>query len=339
MPRHKGWIKLNRGETSLIRIKYSSTLLELLKDPISKKTLSPEDRYGLIRDAFMLSQSGHSSTVEALGLLIAYKHEDSFIVWAEIASNLLTISNLIFSEKFYKEYEAFCQEIFRPIVDKIGWEKVPGEPHTQALLRSVVIYGLGRNGDEATLKKAKELFEKYSLGKIKLDSDLRGVVYDLVAENGGDKEYSEFKNLYAKTPFQEEKDRIFRAMCLFKDIKILKETLRFAFSNDMRSQDRSRGVSYVWGNPVGRDLAWSFVRENWEYIQKTYGGGHLYARFIQPAAFFTDSKKALEIEEFFKKNPSVGLDRTIAQVTEQIRANELWLKRDKDKISAFLQKA
>jgi len=339
MPRHKGWIKLNRGETSLIRIKYSSTLLELLKDPISKKTLSPEDRYGLIRDAFMLSQSGHSSTVEALGLLIAYKHEDSFIVWAEIASNLLTISNLIFSEKFYKEYEAFCQEIFRPIVDKIGWEKVPGEPHTQALLRSVIIYGLGRNGDEATLMKARELFEKYSLEKIKLDSDLRGVVYNLIAENGGDKEYLELKKLYAKTPFQEEKDRIFRAMCLFKDIKILKKTLQFAFSKDMRSQDRSRGVSYVWGNPVGRDLAWSFVKKNWEYIKRTYQGGHIYSKFIQPAAFFTDSKKALEIEEFFKKNQSVGLDRTIAQVTEQIRANELWLMRDKDQISAFLQKA
>jgi aminopeptidase N len=111
-----------------------------------------------------------------------------------------------------------------------------------------------------------------------------------------------------------------------------------AFSKEMRAQDRFKAVSFIWANPVGQDLAWEYVRGNWESITKTFAGGHLYTRFIQPAAFFTDSKKALEIEEFFKTNPSVGLGRTIAQVTEQIRANNLWLKRDKAKISTFLKK-
>jgi len=59
MPKTKGWIKLNRGETSFVRIQYPSNLLELLREPVNKKILSAEDRYGLIRDAFMLAQSGH----------------------------------------------------------------------------------------------------------------------------------------------------------------------------------------------------------------------------------------------------------------------------------------
>ena len=106
----------------------------------------------------------------------------------------------------------------------------------------------------------------------------------------------------------------------------------------MRAQDRFKGINFVFANPIGRDLAWDFLKKNWKSIQKTFAGGHLYSRFIQPASHFVDSKKAKEIENFFKKNPSVGLERTIAQVTEQIRANDLWLKRDKNKISDFLQK-
>ena len=108
----------------------------------------------------MLSQSGHSSTEDALRLLPAYKDEEEYIVWAEIASNLRTINNLIFKENFYEKYRLFCRKIYESIVEKVGWDKKPGEPHTQVLLRSVVIYGLGTNGDENIIRKAKELFEK-----------------------------------------------------------------------------------------------------------------------------------------------------------------------------------
>jgi puromycin-sensitive aminopeptidase len=286
----------------------------------------------------MLGQSGYSSTVDALKLAKAYDQEDNFIVWAEIASDLKTINNLIAGLSFHDQYKVFCRNIFKSIAAKIGWNKEPQESHSRTLLRGVVLYAYGANGDKNTIRKAREIFKDIIIGKSKIDADLRGVVYNLVAENGGEKEYSILKDLYRKISFQEEKDRIFKALCLFKDVKFLKETLTFAFSENMRAQDRFRGISYVWGNPAGRNLAWNFLQENWKSIQQAFAGGHLYPRFIQPASYFVDGKRALEIEEFFKKNPSNGLERTIAQVTEQIRANDLWLKRDKSKISSFLRR-
>ena len=337
IPKGKGWVKLNRGETSFIRVQYPSSLLKLLEEPIMKKKLTPEDRFGLIRDAFMLGQSGHSSTVDALSLTEAFKNEDNYIVWAEITSNLRIINNLIFRENFYEEYRAFCRNIFKFIALKIGWNKEPQESHSRTLLRQVVLYAYGVNGDGNTIQKAKEIFKEIIMNKSKIDPDLRGVVYNLVAENEGEQEYLKLRDLYAAAPFQEEKDRIFKALCSFRDKNLLERSLEMAFSSQMRAQDRFKAVSFVWANPIGRDLAWDFVKKNWESITKTFAGGHLYSRFIQPSVHFVDGKKALEIEEFFKKNPSIGLERTIAQVAEQIRANDLWLKRDKDNISTFLQ--
>jgi puromycin-sensitive aminopeptidase len=338
IPKQKNWTKLNRGETSFIRIKYPTSLLRLLKTPITEKFLGEEDRYGLIRDAFSLAKSGHGSTVDALSLAEAFENEESYIVWAEIASNLRAIKNLVFKEDFHENYKKFCRKIFKPIAEKVGWNKEPGETYAQPLLRNIALFGLGTNGDEGIIKNARELFNDLVGNKIKIDSDLRGVVYNLIAENGGEKEYKKLKDLYVGIPFQEEKDRIFRALCSFRDKKLLQRSLEMAFSNQMRAQDRFKAISFIWANPVGQDLAWSFVKENWESITKAFAGGHLYSRFIQPASFFTDEKKATEIEKFFKKNPSLGLERTIAQVTEQIRANSLWLKRDKKTIFDFLQK-
>lgn len=337
IPKPEYPLKLNRGETSFVRVKYPLGILKSLEGPIKKKILSVEDRFGLIRDAFAFAQSGDASTIDALVLTQSFENEVNFITWAEIASNLLAIKNLVFKEDFYEEYKTFCRNLFSPIAQKLGWNKKSGESHTQTLLRNVILYGFGTCGDEKTIRKARGLFEEMISKKINPDSDLRGIVYRLVAENGAEEEYLQLKKLYDDSPFEEEKNRIFRALCSFDDMKLLARTLDFAFSDKVRAQDKFKAVSFVWGNSFGQDLAWSYVKKNWGQITKTFAGGHLYTRFIQPAAFFTDSKKALEIEEFFKKNPSVGLERTIAQVTEQIRANHLWLSRDKSKISEFLK--
>ena len=331
-----GWIKINSGETSLVRVNYPASFLELLAEPLLKKQLGAEDRFGIIRDVFALSKSGETRTGSALKLAQSYKSDEEYVNWAEIASQTSAIDNLIFRESFYPLYRKYCRDLFSEIVKKVGWEKKKEEGHSTVLLRPIVIYALGKSGDKKTIEKAKDLFKKSQNGELKLEADLRGVVYNLVAENGGEVEYKKLMKMYEGEPMQEEKDRIFRALCAFKDKKLLKQTLDFAFSKEMRAQDQFKAVSFVFANNAGQDLAWQTVKKNWKGIVKRFGGGHLYSRFIQPAAYFVDSKKAREIEQFFKINPSEGLERTIAQVTEQILANNEWLARDRENIAGFL---
>jgi puromycin-sensitive aminopeptidase len=62
------WIKLNTEETSFIRVDYPATFLKRFATPIATKELSAIDRFGIIRDAFDLSQTGYLPTKEALEL-------------------------------------------------------------------------------------------------------------------------------------------------------------------------------------------------------------------------------------------------------------------------------
>lgn len=336
-PKQAAWIKLNTGETSVVRVLYPQAYLHLLEKPIQNKQLSIEDRFGIIRDAFAFAQAGEISTTDALRMSLLYTKEDNYVVWTEIATHLSVLSNLFVAEDFYEKYKMFCQTIFLPITQKVGWHKQKGESHFQTLVRSLAIFSLGTYGDKKIIRKAQELFRAKVLKGGKLDSDLRSVVYNLVAQNGTEIEYVSLKKLFDQTPFQEEKDRLLRALCAFKQEKLLKKTLEFAFSDKVRSQDPAKAINFAFSNIYGRVVAWGFLKNHWEVIVKRYSGGHIFTKFITPVANLTKKEDAKDVKKFFRKNPAPGGERTIAQVLEQIYSNAAWLSRDRKRIQPFLQ--
>jgi aminopeptidase N len=312
--------------------------LQLLNPAITQKVLSVPDRLGIIRDAFSLAESGNLATHDVLELALSYIDEGDYTVWTEVASGIGHIGRLIHDEKFYPQYQAYARQIFEKIAMKLGWEKKKAEKHTDSLLRPIVLFSLGTNGHPETIHKAQELFKQITSGKGKIDADLRGVIYNLVAENGGEKEYEALINLYRKETLQEEKNRIVRALSAFKNKTLLSKTLKFSLSKEVRSQDTIIVTSNVWINPVGKKLAWDFIKSNWGEFQKRFAGSHFISRMIEPAKGFTKKEEAQDFKNFFKKNKVKEAQRTILQVLEKIESNILWLKRDTKGIAKFLEK-
>lgn len=331
-PAENGWIKLNAGETSLVRVDYPHALLKKLELAIKDKKLSVPDRLGLIRDSFDLAQSGNSPTTLALELAQSYENEEDYTVWSALTGHLTQLNSLLSYESFYDDFRKYGRSIYLGIAKTVGWEKKSREKHTDTLLRGMVLNMLGGFGDGETIKKAQELFSSAK----QLDPDLRGVVYNLVAENGAESEWDTLVRKYKDNDNQQEKDRLGRALGKFKNKSLLKRTLEFAISQDVRFQNSLQIIASVWGNPQGRYLAWEFVKKNWKPLKARYAGGHYFTRVFTPANEFTKIEDAKEILLFIKKNPAPQVKRTIAQVIEQIYANAEWLKRDREGIKKFL---
>ncbi|MBI2019080.1 M1 family metallopeptidase [Candidatus Daviesbacteria bacterium] len=317
--------KLNKGETSLVRIAYPKGYL--------KDELGPSDRLGIIRDAFDLAQAGETETADALELASTYTAEKDYTVWAEITSQISKVDSLLAYEGFYSDFMSYGQKLYQDIAKRMGWEKKAGESHTDSLLRGMVLYKLGSFGDGETIKKAQELFGK------NIDPDLRGIVYNLVAENGEEKEYQQLIQMYKDESNQQEKDRIGRSLGLFKSEKILGKALQFSISKFVRYQNSLQIIASVWTNPRGRYLAWEFVKANWQMLKERYAGGHYFTKVFGPAGEFTKLSDAKDIEKFVKANPTPEAKRTIAQALEQIYSNADWLKRDRENIKKFLEKS
>ncbi|MDO8573580.1 MAG: M1 family metallopeptidase [Candidatus Daviesbacteria bacterium] len=316
--------KLNTGEVSLVRIDYPKNYLNSLEK------LSAPDRLGLVRDSFDLAQSGDSPTTYVLGLALNCINENDYTVWAEITSKLNRLGSLLAFEDFTENFRNYGREIYQGIAGKLGWEKRTGEKHTDSLLRGMVLNMLGRFGDLETIKKAQMLFGQ------NIDPDLRGVVYNLVAENGGLKEWNALVKMYKQEDNQQEKDRIGRSLGFFKLKTVLQKTLDFSISKHVRFQNTLQIIAAVWLNPMGRYLAWEFVKKNWKMLKMRYAGGHYFTKVFVAIGDFTKISDAKEIEKFVVKNPTPEAKRTIAQGIEQIYSNAEWLKRDREGIKKFL---
>lgn len=330
--------KPNFGETGFFRVNYGKELLNKLAPSIQNKTLPPIDRLGVIRDLFALSEAGIIDTVQALKFLENYKHEDNYVVLAEIATGLGKIEQLIAKEKNKEFLNKIILKIFSPIVISLGWKKRPTDTHVDILLRSLSLSRVGRSKDESVIKEARNKFQELLKNK-KIESDIRGAVYTIVASNGGMKEFKILLEKYKKEKLHEEKNRIGATLGDFTDSKILEQVCEFAMSKHVRPQDSVSILSSVGNNPLGRDIWLNFIKKNWKTLISRYGeGGLTLSRAIKAIGGSAEEKHLKEIRKFFTNHEAPGAKRTVEQLIEKLEANVAWLKRDKKSINKYLSK-
>lgn len=328
------WIKVNMDEEGVYRTRYSPKLLMELRPAIEKKLLTPEDRLGIVRDLFSLSEAGEYPIKEALEFLSAYKEEDNYIVWSEIVSGLSRVKNLYYREAWIGGYRAYVRDLLKHIVKKVGFTKRPSESHSESLLRLLILSNASVYGMKEVIAHARKTFAKGNV-----HPDLRGYVYATYARHGGDTEYARLMAMYKKETLHEEKNRLGSALGHFKDKTLLAKTLTFSLSSDVRPQDAPSIIASVWSNHAGRELAWQFLKKNWKVILERYGmGGHTLSRVLKPGGLFTDEKYAKDMEKFFKIHVHPGAERTISQILEGIRANALWKKKEKTDMKNFCRR-
>ncbi len=329
--------KVNIGEGSFIRVRYDKETLAKLKGEVEQDKLSIRDRLGIIRDLFALAEGGYISVVEALEFSLSYKNENEYTVWSEIAGGVARVSNVFIDSKLKDSYQKYAQSLFSPLTLRMGWEKKKGEDHSQTFLRSLALGQAGHYGDKDVIKQAQKLFANRN--KSKIEADIRGVVYSIVAHNGTTKEWELFRKLHNSESLHEEKDRLSRSMAQFQDKALLKKTLNFALSKDVRDQDAPFIIGSVWNNKLGRDITWRFVKSNWKVLLKKYGeGGHFLGRLLSPLGNHTNTKDAIDAKKFFSKNSAPGAERTLEQSYERIYSNSAWQKSDQKELKTWLKK-
>lgn len=331
------WVKINPGTIGFYRTQYPSEMLAQFVPAIRDKSLPPLDRLGLLDDLFATVQAGQTPTVEVLKFLEAYSNEDNYTVWSSINSCLSKLALLLAHTDFEPTFKAYGRKLMHGISAHLGWDPKPNESHLHTLLRSLVVGRLAVFEDQAIIAEAQRRFADHIAGRSIIPADLRSPVYKAVLCAGDESTFNTMLRLYREADLHEEKDRISRALGAIKDENVLKKILQFAISEEVRSQDSVFVIISVGMSKRGRELAWDFIKENWHMLWNRYRGGFLLSRLVKfPVENFASEERAREVEEFFKRTPSPGTERTVQQSIESIRLNAAWLARDKESIHAYL---
>ena len=331
------WFKVNPDQTGFFRVNYQSQDWDKLVPAIQSLELTASDRLGIQNDAYSLSRAGMLPVTQFLTLARAYGNETDASVWGDLASNLRDVDVLLAEEGTREVYRSFARSIFRPAVERAGWEATSGEGHLDALLRSTVIGQAGSYGDVEVLDQARERFVRYIEDPAAVRPDLRGVVLSLTGQTGDRATYDQLWKMEKETSLQEEKIRLLMALTRFSDLELLRETLERSLSSDVRIQDTISVVGGVASNPRGRDLAWTFIKDNWSEFDRRYGsGGFGLMRLVSTCSSFTSQQWLNDVETFFVEHPTPAAERTIRQAIERIRLNIKWLERNREELATWL---
>ena len=325
----KDWIKVNAGQSGFYRVNYPPEEWDRLRRAVEAGELGTEDRSGLQNDAHALMRAGYLPATTLLDLTAAYRGEDDATGWRLIAESLHDVETLISDTRYLEKFDAYGRELFRRAGEQSGWDPKPREGHLDALKRSTVLGRLGHHSYRPVLAEAGRRFARYLKEPSTLHPDLRGVVYNLVGQQADQATYETLWELQRKAALQEEQVRLLMALSHPRDERLLQETLRRSLTDAVRSQDAVLVITTVAASrpSVGRDLAWSFVKDNWDELYRRYAeSGFLIRRLVQIAQEFTTPEAVKDVERFFRGREAPEVRRTVQQSIEKIRVNAAWLK-------------
>jgi puromycin-sensitive aminopeptidase len=116
----------------------------------------------------------------------------------------------------------------------------------------------------------------------------------------------------------------------FQQKELLQDALERSITSEVRSQDSVLVMMSVAGNKHGKEMAWEFIKANWDELDRRYGrGGFAIMRLVSMTGAFTTLEKAQEVESFFEEHPAPSAQRTIQQSLERIRLNAKWLENNR----------
>lgn len=327
------FVRLNQGALGHYIVRYVQPGHNAaIAKQVSDKKLGVAERLMLLSDSTMLGRAGTQSFASTMELLEHYTDEDQEPVWDIMALVLADCRRFIDTAPEIEDaIKALIRKLIETQYQRLGWEEKPSEPSQDTKLRATII-GLGVYSEhEAILGHALELFEAYKSNPQAVPSELRGIVFSAAIRHDVGGAFDYLLKLDGETSNVDLKQDILGSLTAERkepQITILLERLKD--SDKVRQQDVDHWLVYLLRSRYARPQAWKWLRENWEWIEKTFGGDKSYDYFPRYAASAFNTRELMsEYKEFFEpKKEQPILKRNIIMGIEELENRITWIERD-----------
>jgi aminopeptidase N len=316
MPECDSWVFADANGNGYYRIKYDSDSFERLTRN-AEKDLNPPERLVLVRDTWAAVRAGEQPIGDFMHLADALAAERNSVVVGQMNRQLDYIGEHLVSDSDRDQYQSWIRSLLGPVLKETGWQPMAGEDENRKDLRAYVIYTLGYTGrDPAVLSKATELVQKALENPANVDPSLGETVFSLAAIDGKTAFYDQLlAHLKSASGGPQQYYRYLFTLARFRDPALLQRTLQYAMSQDVRTQDSLLLIGSVMRNPAAGQLAWNFVENNWQQINKIMGGYNT-GGIVQSTGSFCDARLRNDVRTFFTQHAVPDAERAFRQAQE-----------------------
>ena len=330
-------LQLNCGLSAHFVTKYDESTREyLLKNITELPTL---DKICILQDATILARAGFENSASLLPLALSLKTETNEKVFGMAAGALTELRRFVDDNDTARDsLKRISGEFARATFEELGWDEKAGESDDDRERRTTALSLMIYSEDKDVLNEAKTRFNNNKLED--LPTEIRALIISANVRHFETPEMIE--NLFAtykNTPSNDLQNDIAIGLTPTRNPETAEKILaNIKDSNIIRPQDASRWFVYLIRTRESRQIAWNWLKENWAWVEGTFGEDKSYDDFIRYAATALLTTDELnDFRQFFEPMMDIpALTRTIKLGITEISARVELIKRDKEAVISAL---
>ncbi len=284
----------------------------------AEKGLTPPEQIGLLGDRWALMRAGQGNVGEFLDLALGLKSDSNATVVDTALSRVSAIDLQIASDEDRPRLERVIRRELGPVYAGLGGGS-KHESYDHADLRATLFEALGRAKDPGVLTEAENLTKQLFSGQKPTDPMIGDAAVALATPNGDTEMYDRLQRVSREAADPDLKEAALHVLTRFETPALVERTLKYAISDEVRSQDSWELVALLLARRETQDEAWGFVRQHWAEIEQeaTINTG---TRLIEAAGSFCTVEKRDEVTSFFQAHAAGAPDRALEKSVDRINA-------------------
>ena len=331
-------LQLNCGLSAHFVTKYDESTREYLFKNITE--LPTLDKICILQDATILARAGFENSASLLPLALSLKTETNEKVFGMAAGALTELRKFVDDNDAARDsLKRISGEFARATFEELGWDEKDGESDDDRERRTTALSLMMYSEDKEVLNEAKTRFDSNKLED--LPTEIRALIISANVRHFETPEMIE--NLFAtykNTPSNDLQNDIAIGLTSTKNPETAEKILaNIKDSNVIRPQDASRWFVYLIRTRESRQIAWNWLKENWAWVEDTFGEDKSYDDFIRYAATALLTPNELDdFRQFFEPMMDIpALTRTIKLGITEISARVELIERAKADVLSALQ--
>jgi puromycin-sensitive aminopeptidase len=313
------WYFPNGGGVGFYRFAFDDRSIALLAKEIAR--LTPEERLSLLDDQWALARANKATVGQVLNLVAGLKGEDDLYVLRAVSEILGWLSHNVVRAVTERPFRELVDAIFRPQLEKLGWENRADDTSDEREKRQLVIGTLGHSAAAADVRvEARRRIAAHLDGTTRLQPDVAGPIASVAAIEGDAALYDRYvaRMKEAEKSDSQEENRFRVALTDFRDQAIVGRFAGSIFTDLIRDQDRALLLLRMHGLAHAREAAFRTLQAAWdEYVTKMDPGGK--QRAANAPGQLTPRTLVDEAVAFLSKKQTPDIKETVAQSIERMR--------------------
>ena len=331
-------LQLNCGLSAHFITKYDESTREyLLKNITELPTL---DKICILQDATILARAGFENSASLLPLALSLKTETNEKVFGMAAGALTELRKFVDDNDAARDsLKKISGEFARATFEELDWDEKAGESDDDRERRTTALSLMMYSEDKEVLNEAKTRFGNNKLED--LPTEIRALIISVNVRRFETPEMIEnLFTTYKNTPSNDLQNDIAIGLTSTKNPETAEKILaNIKDPNIIRPQDASRWFVYLIRTRKNRQIAWNWLKENWAWVEDTFGEDKSYDDFIRySATALLTTDELNDFRQFFEPMENIpALARTIKLGITEISARVELIERDKADVFSVLQ--